>query len=172
MVKDQAVVSFSTCSFSACFRVVLPVCPCRVQSLSWGMHQERASNPPVWLVCPKNGISAGRWWYHHSGTIVSGPNLLSVLLPVKRNKVDFEGRKGIATCLRWCCGSSSTQTITLWLSFFIQLPGNGVNGCQSVPSHSDGTRPWANVLSTVPNALWYQASSLCRHYPQGKGSWI
>lgn len=155
-----------------CFLHILVLCCLFAQCLC--CRECTKKGPATHLFCwdTKSGVSAVRWcsekwtpWWYRCEWAQS----LAVLLPVIRNKVNFEARKGIVTYLRWCCVSSSTQKITLWLCFFIQLPGNGVNGCQSVPGHSDGVRPWANVLSTVPNALWYQASSLCRNYSQGKG---
>lgn len=114
------------------FCVVLPDCPCRVWSLSLEMDQERANNPPgtlkEWCFCSE--IQTPLW-----------AQCPAVLLPVIRNKVNFEARKDIATYLRCCCDLSSTQKITLWLCFSIQLLGNGVNGCQPVPGHSDGAGP-------------------------------
>lgn len=49
-----------------------------------------------------------------------------------------------------------------------RLSSDGADGCQPVPSYSNGFGPWANVLLALPNALWYQAPSLCRNNPQGK----
>lgn len=51
-----------------------------------------------------------------------------------------------------------------------QLPSNGADGCQPLPSHSDGAGPRAAVLSSVPDAVWNKTPPLRRDHPQGRCS--
>lgn len=55
--------------------------------------------------------------------------------------------------------------------FTFQLLSNGTDGCQLVSGDSDGIRPRANVLSSIPNVVWHQAPSLCWNYSQGKNTY-
>lgn len=51
-----------------------------------------------------------------------------------------------------------------------QLPSNGADGRQPLPSHSDGAGPRATVLSAVPDAVRNQAPPLGGNHPQGRCS--
>lgn len=51
-----------------------------------------------------------------------------------------------------------------------QLPSNGADGRQPLPSHSDGAGPRAAVLSAVPDAVWNKTPPLGGNHPQGRCS--
>lgn len=173
VVKGQALSSFVACgSFEFCaFLCGADWLPMEGVVSAMGMHQERANNPPVFLVFWKSDISAVRH-KHHRGAEVSGPSLQ--LCYSQSSEIKWILKQEKALLLIWDDAVICLQhkKIAPWLCFSIQLPGNGVNGCQPVPGHSDGAGPWENVLPSVPNALWNQASSLCGDYSQGKGTLV
>eukprot|EP00064_Thunnus_orientalis_P000523 superscaffoldBa00000026_g524 len=46
--------------------------------------------------------------------------------------------------------------------------GDGADGCQPVPGHSDGAGSREAVLSALSDVVWYQTPPRCRHHSQGK----
>ncbi|TKS85570.1 Mitogen-activated protein kinase 8B [Collichthys lucidus] len=46
--------------------------------------------------------------------------------------------------------------------------GDGADGCQPVPGHSDGARPRETVLSALSDVVWYQTPPCCRYHSQSK----
>lgn len=84
-------------------------------------------------------------------------------------------------CICWCF-TSYVQLIKLYYSllcmwlcaslsdlfFPCQILGDGADGRQPVPGHSDGAGPWEAVLFALSDVVWYQTPPCCRHHSQGK----
>ncbi len=49
-----------------------------------------------------------------------------------------------------------------------QILGDGADGRQPVPGHSDGAGPREAVLSALSNVVWHQTPPCCRHHSQGR----
>lgn len=64
---------------------------------------------------------------------------------------------------------SPSCTIAAALLFLpCQIFGDGADGCQPVPGHSDGAGPREAVLPALPDVVWYQTPPCCWHHSQGK----